>query len=320
MKQTRWLAVASGIVLFTTGHYAVAAAGLATRDLNPILQPIFLPALVPVSKDDGWRIDHSFYLTNTLQEETKSGESLVIDVENYRYELGLNYRKDNWLTQLNIPFMANSGGELDGLIDGWHDFFGLPEGDRDDFPKDEINIEYSRDGVVEYSQDDSSSGLGDLSIALGYQLTGGPTYFVGIELPTGSESDYSGNEAIDLAIWVTHEKQVDAEMTIYGLLGLSFPADDGNLEGLVVDEIWVAQLGLDYRFNENLIGTVQLDFHSETIEDSALEAFGNSLQIQLGLGFLQLFENHRLDLFFSEDIDVGTAPDITFGARLTRQF
>ena len=109
-------------------------------------------------------------------------------------------------------------------------------------------------------------------------------------------------------------------MTVYGLLGLSFPGDDGNLEGLVVDEIWVAQLGLDYRFNNNFIGTVQFDFHSETIEDSDLKAFGNSLQIQLGLGFLRLFENHRLDLFFSEDIMVGTAPDVTFGARLIREF
>jgi hypothetical protein len=294
MRQTSWPVLAGGIVLLTTSHYAIAGSGLATRDLNPILQPIFLPALVPVSEDNGWRIDHSFYLTNTLQEKSKGNESLLIDVENYRYELG--------------------------LIDGWHDFFGLPEGDRDKFPKDEINIEYVRDGVVEYSQDESSSGLGDLSVALGHQLTGGPTYFIGIELPTGSESDYSGNEAIDLAIWVTHEKQVDAEMTVYGLLGLSFPGDDGNLEGLIVDEIWVAQLGLDYRFNDNLIGTVQFDFHSETIEDSDLKAFGNSLQIQLGLGFLQLFENHRLDLFFSEDIMVGTAPDITFGARLIRAF
>ena len=104
------------------------------------------------------------------------------------------------------------------------------------------------------------------------------------------------------------------------MLGISFPADDGTLEGLIVDEIWVAQLGLEYRFSENLVGTAQLDLHSATIDDSDLDAFGESLQIQLGLGFLQLFENHRLDLFFSEDILVGTAPDITFAAHLSTGF
>ena len=65
---------------------------------------------------------------------------------------------------------------------------------------------------------------------------------------------------------------------------------------------------------------MQFDLHSKTIDDSDLDAFGNSLQIQLGLGFLNLIEDHRLDLFFSEDIKVGSAPDISFGARLMQEF
>ena len=60
--------------------------------------------------------------------------------------------------------------------------------------------------------------------------------------------------------------------------------------------------------------------HSETVEDSELTAFGNSMQIQIGLGFLNFPGKHRLDLFFSEDILVGSAPDISFGLRLTRAY
>ena len=320
MKQTSAIAFVTGILVFSSSHAANTAAGLATRDLNPILQPIYLPAYTPYSNSNGWRIDHSFYITNTSQRENKGDEQLALDVENYRYELGLRYRKDNWLGQVNAPFIANRGGELDSAIENWHDFFGLPEGDRDKFPRDDINVEYVRDGEVEYSQDKSSSGLADISLALGYQLTEETRYFVGIELPTGSESDYSGNEAIDFATWVTHEKLINAELSIYGLFGVSFPGDDGNLEGLVVDEIWVAQLGTQYLFTDGVAGTVQLDWHSKTIDDSDLTAFGDSLQIQLGLGFLKLFDNHRLDLFFSEDIKVESAPDITFGLRLAREF
>ena len=320
MRPNRRILLAGGIAFLGTCQIAMAGVGLATRDLNPILQPIYLPTQAPVSEDNGWRIDHSIYITNTLQEESERGENLVIDAENYRYELGFSYRKDQWLAQVAIPWMANRGGELDGLIDGWHDFFGLPEGDRDKFPKDELNIEYLRDGIEQFSQDSDTSGLGDVSIAIGYESQNQTRYFIGVELPTGSESDFSGNEAIDFGIWVSREKRIDEDMSLYGLLGISFPADDGTLEGLIVDEIWVAQLGLEYRFNENLVGTAQLDLHSATIDDSDLDAFGESLQIQLGLGFLQLFENHRLDLFFSEDILVGTAPDITFAARLSTGF
>ena len=320
MRQISAIAVVTGMLAFTSSHAANTAAGLATRDLNPVLQPIYIPAYTPFGSSNGWRIDHSLYVTNTSQLESKGDEYLALDVENYRYELGLRYRKDNWLGQVNAPFIANRGGEFDGAIDSWHDAFGLPEGDRNKFPKNDIDIEYIRDGEVEYSQDKSSSGLADISLALGYQLTEGTRYFVGIELPTGSESDYSGNEAIDFATWLTHETLINAELSLYGLLGVSFPGDDGNLQGLLVDEIWVAQLGTQYLFNDGLAGTVQLDWHSEVIDGSDLTAFGDSLQIQLGLGFLKLFDNHRLDLFFSEDIKVESAPDISLGIRLAREF
>ena len=320
MKQTNAIALLTGMLAFTSSHAANTAAGLATRDLNPVLQPIYIPAYTPFGSSNGWRIDHSVYVTNASQLESAGDENLALDIENYRYELGFRYRRDNWLGQVNVPFIANHGGELDGAIDSFHDLFGLPDGDRKDLPKNDINVEYIRDGKVEYSQDKSSSGLADISLALGYQLTEGTRYFVGIELPTGSESDYSGNEAIDYATWLTHETLINAELSIYGLLGVSFPGDDGNLQGLLVDEIWVAQLGTQYFFNDGIAGTVQLDWHSQVIDDSDLTAFGDSLQIQLGLGFLKLFDNHRLDLFFSEDIKVESAPDITFGLRLAREF
>jgi hypothetical protein len=320
MRQFRLVTVVAGIIFFAASQGLNAAAGYATRELNPMLQPVFLPSLVPVSADNGWRVDHSVFLTNTFQQKDRGNESLTLDVENYRYELDFSHRKDNWLTQLSIPLMANRGGQLDGLIEDWHDFFGLPNANREKFPQDKINIEYTRDGVVEYSQTESSSGLGDIAISIGYQPAGGTIYFAGLELPTGSESDFTGNEAVDLAFWLTREARINAYMNAYGMLGISFPGDDGNLEGLIVDHIWVAQLGLDYRFFDDFIATVQLDMHSETIDDSELTAFGESVQIQLGLGFLKLIENHRLDLFFSEDIHVRSAPDITFGLRLAREF
>ena len=171
MKQTRAIALVSGILVFSSGQAANTAAGLATRDLNPVLQQFYLPSYTPYRSDDGWRIDHSFYVTNTSQKESSGNENLIIDVENYRYQLGLRYRKDNWLSQVDVPYMANSGGELDSTIENWHDFFGLPNGDRDDFQRNQVDVGYSRDGAVEYSQDKSSNGLADISLALGYQLS-----------------------------------------------------------------------------------------------------------------------------------------------------
>jgi len=322
MTRAKFGALLCGIALLCSAHTGFASGGgYATRDLNPILQPIYLPTLATFSDRNGWQIDHSLYVTNTMQEESKGDEYLLIDVENYRYELCLRYRHDQWLARVDVPMISNRGGELDGLIEDWHDLFGFPNGERDRYPQDQISIGYSRDGVVEYQQDSSSSGLADISLALGYQTLNGTAWFAGIELPTGSADNFSGNEVIDVALWLSHQWQLDEETGSFALFGVSFPGDSEDyLEGLVVDRIWVAQVGMDYLFNPSVIATVQLDMHSSTIEDSELTAFGNSLQIQLGLGFPQLISNHRLDLFLSEDILVGSAPDISFGIRLSSRY
>jgi hypothetical protein len=320
MKRHSLAAVCAAIALYGITQPLLATSGFATRELNPMLQPIYLPSLVPVNTENGWRVDHSLFITNDLQETDRGSERLIIDAENYRYELDVSHRRNHWLTHITIPLMATRGGELDSTIETWHDLFGLPNGDRGKFPQDKVNIQYERDGIVEYSQTESSSGIGDIALAIGYQPTGKPAYFAGIELPTGSESDFTGNEAIDFAFWISHEAGVSANTNAYGMLGISFPADDGQLEGLVRDEVWVAQLGFDYRFSNDYIGTVQLDMHGETIKNSDLDAFGESFQLLLALGFPTLLENHRLDLFFTEDVHVNSAPDITFGLRLSREY
>ncbi|MEM7563492.1 MAG: DUF3187 family protein, partial [Pseudomonadota bacterium] len=268
----------------------------------------------------GWSVDHSFFVTNTFQQQTRTGESLIIDVENYYYLLDFSFRSNQWIFQSSLPLIANRPGQLDGLIENWHDFFGLPGGKRESFPRDEINLEYTRDGNTVFSENNDSDGIGDIALQIGYAAENRTTWFAAIELPTGSESDLSGNGSTDFSIWVSRQWQPNPLMNTYGLYGISFPADDGALENIVEEYIHIIQLGFDYRFSEIMLGLVQLDYHSETVEDTRLKAFGHSLQLQLGLAFEKLIDAHRLDLFFSEDIQVGSAPDISFGLRLTREF
>ena len=320
MKPAKATALACLLLFLAHALPAAAGGGFASRDLNPLLQPIYLPTLANFSETDGWRIDHSIYITNTLQEEDKGDEYLVIDVENYRYELGLRYRKDQWLARLDIPWVHNSAGQLDPVIENWHDFFGLPQGKRDDFARDRIDLSYQRDGASVYRRDSSGGGLGDIALAIGYQPDEAWAWFAGIEFPTGSEDDLSGNGAADLALWTTRHFRLDAETGAFVMLGVSFPGDSDYLDGLVAERIWAAQFGLDYSFNPSVVATLQFDLHTRSIEHSALTAFGESLQVQLGLGFPRLLAEHRLDLFFSEDILVGSAPDISFGLRLSRAY
>lgn len=321
MKPLERAALAGLLIFALAPSAALAIGGYATRDLNPLLQPVFLPTLASFGDSNGWRVDHSFYITNTFQHEDSGDEQVFIDAENYRYELGLRYRRDKWLARLELPLVKNTGGFLDSAIEGWHDFFGLPQNRRDKFPQDSVFMEYRRDGGEVYRRENATStDLGDMALAVGYQPYGGWAYFAGIELPTGSIENLSGNEAIDTGLWATRHFRIDEKIGGFALLGVSFPGKSDYLDGLVIDHIWVTQFGFDYRFDLGVIATLQVDMHSRSIEDSGLTAFGNSVQMQFGLGFPRLLGEHRLDLFFSEDIKVGSAPDISFGLRLTRGY
>lgn len=242
-------------------------------------------------------------------------------MENYRYEFSLGHRIDDWVIQGSLPLISNQGGFLDSAIEHYHDALGLPQGNRPGFTRDQIEIEYSLDGISAYQQTVSSSGLGDVSIALGYHpVENNTAFFLGIELPTGSQADFTGNEAIDIALWMIRSQQISPNSNWYGLLGASFPGNSGFLKELLVDQIWIGQIGENYQFSDTTTGIIQLDLHSETIKNSALKAFGNSAQAQFGFHFNELIGSHSLDVFFSEDILVGSAPDISFGLRLSRGF
>ena len=310
-----WLVLLAG-----SNHVVAATIGLATRDQNPMLQAYYLPAL-GFSSQPGWQYSHSLFITNTFQTETINNETLVIDAESYRYDFAIAYQQNNWRLNTKIPLIFTQGGSLDGLIEDWHDFFGLPEGGRKSNANDQLNIEYIKNGATIFLQNKADNDIGDIEVSLSYQLASdkkrSTEISVGIELPTGSVDTNSGNEATDIALWLSHTRAATDLTNLYGLIAYSRLGKGGQLDAQLNTGTWVAQLGAEHAFSPKITGILQFDMHSALINDSALTAFGNSLQMQLGLQFRSLIKNHNLDLFFSEDILPGSAPDITFGVRVS---
>jgi len=69
-----------------------------------MLQAYYLPAL-GFSSQPGWQYSHTLFITNTFQTETINNETLVIDVENYRYDFSIAYQQNNW--RLNLMQMTS---------------------------------------------------------------------------------------------------------------------------------------------------------------------------------------------------------------------
>jgi hypothetical protein len=295
-------AAGAALLLMFAGQSPAASLGLPTRDQNPLLQAFYLPS-INMQFENGLHLSHGLFITNTFQEESRGSEQLVIDVENYRYDLSLAYQRGAWRLSSTLPFIANDSGSLDSLIEDWHVFFGLPEGERPANPDNQIKLSYIRNGETIFNQSIPDSDIGDLSLSLQYRIKNTSNSAVelgfGIELPTGSIESNSGNEKIDTALWLTGVRQLSEYSRFYGLFGISFPGNGGQLKDRVKDRIWLSQLGTEYDFTKNISAILQFDLHTATLDNTQLKAFGNSLQVQIALQFKNWIPDHAIDLFFS---------------------
>lgn len=311
------------ILLLCASQVLASPVGLNTRDQNPIFQAYYLPS-IELNSNQGWQVSHSIFLTSAFQNNQQGNEKLILDVENYRYDFSIAYQQDKWRLSATVPFIFNEGGSFDGAIEEWHDFFGLPQGGRMSRPNNQLDIIYTRDGQTFFSQTQATNDIGDIAISLSYSLTNSKKNLsavsFAIDLPTGSEKSISGNETIDLALWLSQAYRVSKLTNLYGLFGISLPGEGGQLEQLQKSAIWASQIGLEQQLYPDWSAILQFDAHTAFIEGSQLRALGHSFQVQIGLRVKQITKDHDIDLFFSEDILVGSAPDITVGVRLYRSY
>jgi hypothetical protein len=305
------------ICLFTSiKAFAQDYPGLPTRSQNPFLQSYFIPT-IPISTQQKLSISHALYITNTYQIENTGNENLVIDVENIRYDFQLGFSHSLWHFNLTLPLLSNGSGFLDQTIEGWHDFWGLPQGGRDSARNDQINLLYQKNGIDIINTQTASQGVGDIQLAVGYQLSSNGQFWFALEIPSSDNDLFISNQEVDVAFWYLTSAQLNNKLATYGSLGLSFPNNDGLFAGRMEKRVMFGQMGLKYAWYPRYQLLLQLDLHSRIAKDSALEALGHSLQAQFGLRMTPLFNQHQLDVFFSEDILPGYAPDITFGIRLS---
>ena len=289
--------------------------GLPTRDQTPLLQAYFIPATIDDS-GQRWSFSQSLYITNTYQIDRNSHENLVIDVENTRLDLQANYAQGDWRFNINVPLIQNRSGFLDSTIIGWHDFFGLPQGGRDQAANNQLQLQYQQGGETLVDINQASSAVGDIQLAAGYALNNASQWWLGIEQSVSNDALIS-NQHTDVALWFQTRGQASSTFTPYGMLGLAWPGSGGAFDKRVKNQFVFGQLGTLYAWRADYQWLLQADYHSGMVQQTRLDALTDSLQAQFGLRLPHIFDGHQMDIFFSEDIYPGHAPDITFGLRFS---
>lgn len=314
--------------------YALEIEPFRTTNRSPLVQIYGLPAetrsaIIPAGHGQ-------FSLTQDIAsiytKSSTSDEQILLDGELYRWTISGRYGlTDNLELGLELPIVLNGGGFLDGFIVDWHKLWRLPQGGRDTAAKNRLHYSYTKDGIQRLNMQQSTGGIGDISLLAGYKLfeqqtdTDHDTLALRsqLKLPTGDSATLLGSGSTDIALFLTGAMNRKTE---WGTIGLF--ASAGGIYISTGDILKDQQEHLA-AFGTGGIGLapadwisfkVQCNLTSPFYKQSSLSELGKSTALLTTGGTLKLPGNYLLDIGVGEDIAVATAPDVTFHLGLSKQF
>lgn len=259
----------------------------------------------------------SYYVT-----DSSNSEYLNLDGETRRIALELRYGLLERLdVQLELPWVDISGGDLDKLIDDWHDLWGMPDGGRSSAPRDVLDYRYANSNGASFSQQDSASGVGDISLSLNYAFYQGEdsavSLLLGYKFASGDDKDFLGSGGDDAFAGVRFSGAHLSDLPLYwhGQVGYLRAGDSDLLDGIQEQNLWYAGLALDWILTQRWSLLAQFDSHAAPTS-SDFKALGDDA-IMFSAGARWRFAPRwSVDVSVVEDIRVETAADVTFQASL----
>jgi hypothetical protein len=261
---------------------------------------------------------------------TSGDEVSFFDGETYRFNLALRHGvTSRFEAGLEIPYLSHRGGFLDGFMRDFHDVFGLSQSGRNNHPRNRLLYSYVRAGKQEILVDEHAEGLGDVRLRAAWQLwrteagpPRGAALHASLKLPTGDSDNLFGSGSTDLALWVSGTRgweRKESALALFGAAGVMGLTDGDVLPEQQRNLVIFGTLGGGWRPASWLVLKTQIDSHTPFF-DSDLQELGVVMgQLLLGVD-LALGERTVLELAFTEDIVVDTAPDTVFRLALRSQF
>ncbi len=292
------------------------------NNANPFVRIHGLPGYVDVSQTESGQIltDVNIEITNEFHQQIRSDEEINLDYERAQLNLNFSYGiNDDLSVGLLLPYISNSGGFLDGVIENWHDLFGLPQGGREEAPRDKFDISY-RNSQTNLLVENTGSGIGDIALFLDKQLIVSEGQKLQmraqLKLPTGDEDQLFGSGGYGASLSLHGSKQLSEKWHSYGTLGISYLTEGDVLEDQQENIVGNAVLGMAWYPKPKLRITAQLDLNSQVYQDTDLDALNGKAGVLNISTAYRISDNTSLFLGFNEDvINKDAAPDfgINFG-------
>ncbi len=256
--------------------------------------------------------------------ESSDSANVELDGETTRLAFGWQFRPSTrWLIRAELPWISHSGGFLDSIIDEFHQVTSLPEGQRDRQPQDRLLFGYE-DGSQQIFLNRQRQALGDATISAAYQLRSAHRSAeaknwlqnswlqLGAKLPTGRVSALSGSEATDIAISLHHNRQQTRALRPFALSFDAYMLHTGDTE-LIEDQKkvqWQFNVRVAKQWTPTFVPEVQLRYRTASYNNPLATLGSDSLGLDVGLTVQRPRSYWKVG--FSEDLDIDSAPDVTF--------
>ncbi|HEX7034140.1 MAG TPA: DUF3187 family protein [Pseudomonadales bacterium] len=299
------------------------------RNQNPFLQVLGVPAAEGARLVSAGRLESRLAITlvNHADSAEAGDEAVVLDGESWyvdtRFRYGLT---DRWEIGIDLPYVAHDRGNLDHLIEGWHDLFGLSNGNREG-PSNRLRLSYRSGDTTLIDLQDASSGLGDVRLTAALLLfdwddSGTALALRGsVELPTGDESKLRGNDGADWALGLEaerHRQLGERDLALQAQIGALRPGDWTPLESRQKELVPYGMLGAAWQWRPRWRLRAQLGYQGSYLDSRLDELGGSTASLTFGgsVSFPRI--GLELDVALIEDLVSDTTPDFGLYLALRR--
>jgi hypothetical protein len=309
--------------------WGVELSPFSVRNLSPptLVKGLPVAESVRVNQPGQFSARLGFDISNIASDNSQVDEAIVLDGETYVATIGLRYGLAEHLQiGIDTPWIWQNKGFLDGFIENFHDFFGLPNSDRDNMSKYKINYDYTHSDGDNFHLNDKSNGIGDIRLLATWQWLdmeqAAANLQASVKVPTGDADKFTGSGGWDISLALSAQRDFPLEKgsaSIWGGVGASWLGDGDLLQDRV--ENWAASgwLGAGWSPLDWLGLKLQLDSNS-ALYDSELREIGKpALTLTMG-GTIGLGEATALDIGVGEDLAVCRSQDVSFNLNLTHKF
>jgi len=303
------------LALLLNGHRA-AAEPLYTKNLSPVAGLFGFPVMRSATTLAPGQVSAALHssLANNYSTDFDGLEAVNLDGETVRLAARLAVGlAEHWELEVEVPWLRHYGGELDSTIENWHDLWGLPDGNRDEVPRDLIDFSYSGPGG-RFAMRRDVEGWGDISLALVRQLWQDEhrdlSLRAGVKLGTGDADDLLGSGSEDYYLSLNYRSAQDHELPLvwHAQAGYLRAGDANLIAAMQQQNLWFAGLGLEWLAWSGLRLKLQLDSHAAPADSQLDQRGATSVRLSAGVDWL-FSPEWSAELSFSEDIAVDTAPD-----------